>query len=190
MPRETIHRVRGRALRELAYPARIELVEALMSEQPATVEELGRHLGRNPRALYHHLRPLLAAGLVVEVGERPTARRPAKLYSLPADRLELDPEDRSKAAREARRRMARAVLRKALTLNERALADPDIALDGPRRALTLGHRVSRLTPRGLARVNTKLRELMALLVEEHDPERGEPFVLTVQLAPGRALDEG
>jgi len=190
MPRETIHRIRGRALRALAYPARIELVEALMSEQPATVEELGRFLGRNPRALYHHLRPLLAVGLVVEVGERPTSRRPARLYGLPAERLELDPEDRSKPAREARCRMARAVLRKALALHERALEDPGLALGGKRRALTLGHRVARLTPRGLERVNVKLRELMTLLVEEHDPRRGTPFVLTVQLAPRQAQDDG
>jgi len=30
---------------------------------------------------------------------------------------------------------------------------------------------------------------MALLVEEHDPERGTPFVLTVQLAPRRTQDD-
>jgi DNA-binding transcriptional ArsR family regulator len=185
MGRKSFHLVRGRALRALAYPARIELVEALMSEQPATVEELGRHLGRNPRGLYHHLRPLIAAGLVEEAGQRPTSKRPAKLYRLPSGRLTLDPDDRSKAACEARRRMAGAVFRTALGLNESALEDPDIALGGRWRELTLGHRVARLTPRGLERVNAKLRELMDLLVEEHDPERGTPYALTVQVAPRR-----
>ncbi len=183
MGRERVHWIRGRELRALTYPARLELVEALMSEQPATVEELGRHLGRNPRSLYHHLRPLLAAGLVEEAGQRPTSKRPATLFRLPAARLEIDPTDRSRSARDARARLARVVLRAAVRLNEAALEDQHVELGGRRRELTLGHRVARLTPRGLERVNAKVRELMELLVEEHDPQRGRPFALTVQVAP-------
>ena len=99
MPRESVHYIRGRALRAIASARRLELIEALMSEQPATVEELGRHLGRDPKTLYHHLRPLLKAGLVEEAGERPTSKRPATIYRLPADRLELDPQENSTLAR-------------------------------------------------------------------------------------------
>ena len=51
MPRESVHYIRGRALRAIASARRLELIEALMSEQPATVEELGRHLGRDPKPL-------------------------------------------------------------------------------------------------------------------------------------------
>lgn len=188
MARERTHRVGGPALRELAYPARIEIVEALMSEQPATVDDIARRLGRSAKALYHHLRPLLRAGLVEEAGQRPTARRPATLYRLPAMRLELDPEDRSRTALEARHDLARAVFRTALRRNERELASPDVVLGGRRRTLMLGHRVARLTPTGLGRVNAKVKELMDLLVEEHD-ERGRPFALTVQVVPtGEATD--
>jgi len=177
--------VRGAALRALASPARLEIVSALQLGQPATVDEIAGRLGRDPRALYHHLRPLLATGLVVEAGERPSATRPARLFALPATRFELDHGDRSQRARAARSRIAEVLLRRALRLHAAALQREDIALTGPRRELVLGHRVARLTPRGLERVGAKLRELLEALGEEHD-DGGVPFALTVHLAPASA----
>jgi DNA-binding transcriptional ArsR family regulator len=182
MTRRNVHHVRGKALEVLASARRLELVEALMSEQPATVEELGRHLGRDPKTLYHHLRPLVAAGLVVEDGERPTSKRPATVYRLPAERLEVDPTDTTPRARAQRRKIARSALRSALTLQERAIEDPDNVLGGRGRNVVLGHRVARLTPGGVARVNAKLREVYGLLGELHD-ERGRPYAFTASLAP-------
>ena len=155
-----------------------------MSEQPATVEELGRYLGRDPKTLYHHLRPLVRAGLVVAAGERPTSKRPATVYRLPADRLELDPEDDSARAREVRRKIARSTLRSAINLQERAVDDPACVLGGRHRTVVLGHRVARLTPGGRARVNARLHELYKTLGELHD-ERGTPYTLTMSLAPSR-----
>jgi len=182
MARETVHRVRGKAMELLASARRLELLEALMSEQPATVEELARHLGRSPRTLYHHLHPLVRAGLVEEAGERPTSKRPATIYRLPADRLELDPEDNSPRAREVRRKIARSALRSAMNLQERAIENPANVLAGRHRNVVLAHRVARLTPSGRARFNAKLHELYETLGELHD-ERGTPFALTISLAP-------
>ncbi len=182
MPRKSVHYVRGPALRALASARRLELVEALMSEQPATVEELGRHLGRDPKTLYHHLRPLLKAGLVEEAGERPTSKRPAAIYRLPADRLELDPHEDTPLARETRQKIACSALRTAMRLQKRAIADPASVMGGRRRTVLLGHRVARLTPRGRERVIAKLHELYKLLGEVHD-ERGTPFAMTLSLVP-------
>jgi predicted transcriptional regulator len=182
MASESVHYVRGRALRALDSARRLELVEALMSEQPATVEELGRHLGRDPKTLYHHLRPLLKAGLVEEDGQRPTSKRPATVYRLPADRLELDPDEDSAQMRQARLKIARSALRGALRLQERAIDNPGAILGGPRRTVLLCHRVVRLTARGRARVIRKMRELYDVLGQEHD-ERGEPIAVTMSLAP-------
>ncbi len=182
MSRESIHRVRAAALEALAYASRLEMIDALRLDQPATAPDLAERLGREPRSLYPHLRALLAAGLVVEAGEQPTNTRPAKLYRVRGSRLELDPADRSKRAHAARAKLAAVILRRARRLHEAALEQRDLPLSGPRAGLRLGHRVVRLTPRGLARVNRKVRELFELLGEEHDP-RGEPFALTLQVAP-------
>jgi len=178
------HRVRGAALDALAALPRLELVEAFQQTGPATVDELAAVLERPPKTLYRPLKVLVEAGLVVEDGSVPTETRPATRYRLIAERLELDPEDRSPRARAARDKLARAILGTALRLHAAALADGDVELGGPRRSLTLGHRVARLTPEGLSRVNAKLSELYDLLGTEHDP-RGRAYVLTLQLAPDR-----
>ena len=153
-----------------------------MSMQPATVEELGRFLGRRTNTLYHHLRPLVEVGLVVECGERPTSKRPAKLYRLPANRLEVDPDDRSEEAMLVRRKIIRAVMRTALARQESALDDPDVVFGGRRPSVMSSIRIARLRPRGHERVARVLKELNAILGEEHHPD-GRAFVLTYQLSP-------
>ena len=184
MAKETTHRVAGAALRALPYNGRVELIEALMSEQPATVEDLARFLGRDPTSLYYHLRPLLAVGLVEEAGEQPTSNRPAKLYQLPASKLEVDPEDTSREAMEVRRKLVRAVMSKALQRQEAGLDDPDLVLGGRRPTIIHSIRIARLKPRGHERVVRKLRELNAVLREEHAAD-GKAFALTYQMAPFR-----
>ncbi len=152
-----------------------------MSEQPATVEELGHYLGREPRSLYHHLRPLLKAGLIEEAGKRETARRPATLYRLPADRLELDRNDDSSHAKALLKKLARSALQSAMRLQERAIDTPDPRLGARRNSAFLTHRAARLSKNGLKRVHQKINELSTLLGELHD-ENGVPFTLTISLA--------
>lgn len=182
MTKERTHRISRDALRAIPYSGRIELVEALMSLQPATVQDLASFLGRDPSSLYYHLRPLLEVGLVVEAGERPTSKRSAKLYQLPASRLEIDPDDKSPEALALRRKIIRAVMAKAEQRQERALADPDVSLGGPRPTAMSSIRIARLKPAAHARVVRKLRELNALLSSQHDPD-GRAFALTFQMAP-------
>ncbi|MEQ8763122.1 MAG: helix-turn-helix domain-containing protein [Planctomycetota bacterium] len=182
MPRKRTHLVEGAALSALATARRLELIEALMSEQPATVEELGRYLGREPRSLYHHLRPLLKAGLIEEAGQRETSRRPATLYRLPAERLELNRGDRSPRSRALLKKLARSTLQNALRLQERAVDGPATSPNDPRHSAKLAHRAARLTPAGLKQIHQKMRELFELLGELHD-EEGVPTALTISLAP-------
>lgn len=181
MPQSEAHILHGEALHALPYAGRIELVEALMSLQPATVEELASFLGRDANTLYHHLRPLLRVGVVLEAGKRSTARRPATLYRLPAGRLKMDPEDRSPEALEARKKFIRTLLRETLRRQEKGLDDPDLVLDGERPTLVADLRIARLKPESHARVVRLLHELNELMMEAHDPD-GEPFVLTYQLS--------
>lgn len=192
MAKEKAHLVQGAALHALPYNGRIEIIEALMNQQPATVEELGDFLERDPTSLYYHLRPLLELGLVEEAGERATSKRPAKLYRLPASRLEVDPDDKSPEALDVRKRVVRTVLAKALQRLEAGLDDPELVLGGRRPTVVYGLRIARLKPRGHERVARKLRELSELLSEEHDPD-GRAFALTFQMAPfegARAGAEG
>jgi DNA-binding transcriptional ArsR family regulator len=60
-------------LRALAHPLRLQLLELLSSEGPATASQLARRLGESSGATSYHLRALHRAGMVEEA-ERRNAR--------------------------------------------------------------------------------------------------------------------
>ena len=66
-PTRQVPRDQVRALRS---PTCQEIVDALGALGPATVADLGAHLGRAPDSLYYHLRTLARVGLVEETKAR------------------------------------------------------------------------------------------------------------------------
>ena len=57
-----------RALRALAHPVRLEILERLGLDGPATATEIGAAVGVSPSAASYHLRALARFGLVVDAG--------------------------------------------------------------------------------------------------------------------------
>lgn len=57
-------------LRALAHPLRLQLLEVLHVEGPATASQLGRRLGESSGATSYHLRALHRAGMVEEAERR------------------------------------------------------------------------------------------------------------------------
>src|SRR5580704_8847173 len=87
-------------LAALASPLRLELIGALGTHGPASIRELAAQLDRPADGLYHHVRTLLKAGILVERGQRKVGRRTEAVYELTAERIagRLDPKSaRSKA---------------------------------------------------------------------------------------------
>jgi DNA-binding transcriptional ArsR family regulator len=62
-------------LRALAHPLRLQLLEVLHSEGPATASQLGRRLGESSGATSYHLRALHRAGMVEEAEQRNARER-------------------------------------------------------------------------------------------------------------------
>ena len=96
----------------LISPARLEIVEAFAALGRASARELAAHLRRPPGAVYHHVRVLEQAGLIVEVARRRGPRRPEALYAPVAERLAVAAGSSADADRQALQTM-RAVLRQA-----------------------------------------------------------------------------
>lgn len=63
-----------KALRGLTHPIRLQLLELLQQEGPATATSLARRTGQNSGVTSYHLRLLAEHGFVVEDTERGTAR--------------------------------------------------------------------------------------------------------------------
>ena len=57
-------------LRALAHPLRLQLLEVLHAEGPATASQLGRQLGESSGATSYHLRALHRAGMIEEAERR------------------------------------------------------------------------------------------------------------------------
>jgi len=57
-------------LRALAHPLRLQLLQALQAESPATASQLARRLGQSSGATSYHLRALHRAGMVEEAEQR------------------------------------------------------------------------------------------------------------------------
>lgn len=170
------------ALKALASPVRLDIVDTLAAHGPLAIKELGSLIGREPASIYHHLRILLAAGLVREAASRVVNRRVEKLFDTPFRRMRLAPalaEGRQDAimteivaslCRQADRDFASGLERKSGRRN------------GPQTNLRFFRLVNRLAPDDLELVNEKLDEIAEILWRA--PAEGAPVVaLTWVLAP-------
>ncbi|MFB7663285.1 helix-turn-helix domain-containing protein [Kitasatospora sp. NPDC056138] len=68
-----------RAMRALAHPTRIALLEALAKREPLTATEAAELTGESPTNCAFHLRTLAKYGFVEEAGGAPGRRRPWRL---------------------------------------------------------------------------------------------------------------
>ncbi|WP_432829489.1 ArsR/SmtB family transcription factor [Dactylosporangium sp. CA-092794] len=83
------------AMRALAHPVRLELIELLKREGPLTATEAGERLGQRPGNMSWHLQILARHGFVTEAGEKSGRRRPWRLTA-PGLQFETDtPESRA-----------------------------------------------------------------------------------------------
>ncbi len=172
-----------RRVAALASPLRIELVGALQTHGPSSIRELALHLDRPADGLYHHVRTLMKAGIVVEKSQRKSGRRVEAVYALTARRVagRLDPS--SPEGKTPVIRAGVAALRLA-TREFRAAIESDAVVVTDGLANT---RVSRqrtwLTDRGLTRLYSLFGQIERLLQKENDQKQGRLHSLTVVLAP-------
>jgi len=164
-------------------PARLELLEALQAlGVPASVADLARRTGRRPSALYHHLRKLVAAGLVLAAGSRRSGSRDEALFTPAAREIRIEHDPADPAATRALRQGAAAVLRQAGRDYARAVG----AAAAAGRALPHGALTTRtkawLGAEDLAEVARRLKDLQAFMRERSRPGRGRLIALTTSLA--------
>ena len=65
-----------RAMRALAHPRRLDLLELLFAEGPLTASECAERVGDSPASCSYHLRQLARWGFVEETGEGTGRQRP------------------------------------------------------------------------------------------------------------------
>jgi DNA-binding transcriptional ArsR family regulator len=166
----------------LASPTRIEIVDTLEALGTAvTVAELAAELGRPADGLYYHLRQLADGGLIDE--EAAADGRRYRTRTRKGDRLRLRYRPGASANAEAVGRVAASVLRVSGRDFARALADPDVVVEGPRRELWVARGKGWVDADDLAEINRLLARMMELLQKPARDRRSKLIALSWVLAP-------
>src|SRR3954462_11008054 len=123
MPRELTD---PKAMRALAHPVRLALLEALTVHDQLTATEAGEIVGESPANASFHLRQLAKYRFVEEAPAGAGRRRPWKRVALGVrfNEVHEDPETAA-AARELSRTMRHRYLERAAKGLEENLAQPD-----------------------------------------------------------------
>ena len=180
--RATYWILRPEQIRALASPLRHEIGDHLAAHGPMTATALALALGRRPTAIYHHVKRLLAVGLVRTREETGARGRPAVLYETVAPRMRL-----ARAARIPRNRplLARAgatAATQAARDYASGFAAPHWAIEGAGRNHWFFRVVAAPSPRRLKRIN-ELLDRVAELVWAPDPNPGPPISVAWFLSP-------
>lgn len=173
----------GVMLRVLASPARLEVLEQLRADGPASIADLARRLGRSAHSLYYHVHALERAGLLRRRGTRRTLRRDEVVYERIADAIALAYAPSSETATAAVEASGRAVLRRAERVFARSISEGLIECPTGESDGFVTSRKAWLTPGGIVEVRRLLRRLDAVLARESRRKRGRTYLLTTALSP-------
>jgi predicted ArsR family transcriptional regulator len=154
--------VTARQIAALASPIRQALVDAAAASGPASIAELATHLGRPASGLYHHVRALLAAGLLVEHEAPPAGPgRPAFHYDVPGRPMRIRYDPAQPATRAPMRKLVSAMTR-AAAREFSAAYRPGVRVEGKARELWASRTEAWLTDAQVERANALLEELLRL----------------------------
>ena len=174
-------------LRALRTPTRHRVLNAILELGPCSVGDLAERLEWKAESLYYHVKALRKAGLVVDAGNRPGARRAEALYSAVAADIVLDAGNRSSRYLDAVWDTYRAALRVCERALERALHG-ERGGDGPREDSMLQQLTVRLRP-AKAKQLRKMLDDVARFASEHEvrdaSEPTEAVCLTLVLSKER-----
>jgi len=179
-------------IRTLASPARQDLVDAVAADGPCTIAELAERVGRPPDALYHHVRRLVATGLLVEESVRRAAGRPAVRLTVPGRPMMIAYDQLARRNVAASTDVVATMLRSARRGFAHALAAPGVRTWGPRRNLWGGRAQGWLTEQDVETANALLTELLAVFLRRKDTRRNGSALheFTFVLAPARVVTRG
>lgn len=156
----TVKTGRISALKAIKSPVRTRIVEALLPGAPLSVAQIAERMNASPVALYHHVKILVAAGIVKPAGMAGEGRAAERLYTLVArgfrvETANLKPKDRGDLAD-----LGAAHVRYALRRYSRAVTAGDAVLDGPGRTALVRHMILRLTDAQLKKLNEEIDRLV------------------------------
>lgn len=167
----------------MASPARQEILDVITAISTASVADLAAILGRSPHSLYHHVRVLQRAGLILRWDMRNSGRREEVVYAAPGRRVQLRYDLGSPTFIRDMRRSASATLRLTERDFHRGLASPTGVRVIPRVNLWAGRMKGRLTRDQLREVHRLMWRIYTTLGDHPEQTQGALHAITMFIAP-------
>ncbi|WP_432192573.1 ArsR/SmtB family transcription factor [Streptomyces sp. bgisy027] len=159
-----------KAMRALAHPVRLAVLERLQREGPATASQLSPHVGATPSVTSWHLRHLAGFGLVRDAAEGGSDRRERRWEAVARGFRFQVPRDAEGTA--AARALGREMFARAGELTERWTTDTEPRLEPAwRRAVKLGNTRIVVTADELAAIEDAMEAVLAPYVMRAAAER-------------------
>jgi DNA-binding transcriptional ArsR family regulator len=155
-PAENLEIRDPRAMRALAHPARLAMLELLYAKGTANATEAARELGGSPQAAAYHLRALAKWGLV---GRAESSDGRETRWELTARSISFETVDDSPQFRSAARALERRVLERDQRAMEEWLAAEQDEPPEWRKAATTNSGTAYLTPEELEEFADEVRKL-------------------------------
>jgi len=175
MPRETRRRItEPEAIEALAHPVRLELMDYLMAQGPATASTCARAVGDTPSNCSYHLRVLARVGLVEETSSADGRERPWRALVTGFD---ADVDSEGELSPQAADLLALSLQRDQRLVREH-LARRDELPRRWRTADVYSHYTLRLTPQEVTELTGKLDALIRpyIAATREDAPRGSGIV--------------
>ena len=170
-------------LAAIRSPVRQEIIDVLAATGIRTVAEIASMLGRSTHSLYHHVRVLERAGLVLNMGIERRNRRDEALYATPGRRMRIHRDPGSPTIVRHMRGLVAGMLRLTERDFVRELARPDRTKIVPSMDLSAGRMKGRLTTAQLREVRRLMARLYDLLGNHPEQTVGTMHALTMVIAP-------
>lgn len=174
-------------LEALTSPVTHDLLLAFRSGGPGSVADLGPRIGKRINSLHYHVRKLVAAGFLRQVGSRRSGARTEAIYDIVAERFAGPSAPAPPRLRALTADVVAALLRRAARDFGQAIGSPDsVEESGPRRNVVATRYSAWLTASDLARANRLIDELHELFENNAGKQQGNLHVLTTVLTPAAA----
>ena len=168
----------------LSSPSRMEVFEFLIAAGPSSAAELAYRMDKPADSLYHHIKILLDAGLIVETGARRVGRQTEVIYDTVADDYRFDVDGKSTKNHAMLRKLIAAALRTTDRRMAKAFRKGGLVTEhGPTKSVWFRLEHAWLDAQELAAVNEHLAQVSKILKNGRNERHGTLFGCTLALFP-------
>lgn len=167
----------------VASGVRFEMLTFLIAAGPCSIAVLAAQMDRRADGLYHHVRKLVGAGLIREVGFRKSGRQVETIYDSVADHFQFDVDFQTGRNVERILQLMKATLRRSERVVTDAIEAGVVSFEeGSRNAFIRGD-TAWLTDRDLQKVIGHLQAIIDIFERGRRQREGDLFAVTFNLSP-------